>query len=253
MTPTQSALDRLMRALRLTNPPIAIYDTSDVAAFAPTVEAQGRTCCYAYYNQWMKGTTLVIRKCDDVENPRNGCPGAQRSFGLTTKQAPWLASFIADGANAPAGEGLKASAQLAQQCLDGSPRVSLTGNTVLIGPLRLAQWNAVRAVTLFVDADRLAALTALAAYWSSDPELAFAPFSSGCGLMWRELEGQTRPRAVVGCGDVTVRQHLPPEIMSFAVLPAHFAQMLKFPDEAFLNKPRWNSLMEQRARQTPPA
>ena len=119
---------------------------------------------------------------------------------------------------------------------------------MFIGPLQVTHWPAVLSVTFFVDPDRLAAVSALATYWSSDPEFVYAPFSSGCGLMWRELAGQTRPRAIIGGADVSARRHLPRHLLSLSVTPAHFARMLEFPDNCFLTKEWWNGLMDQRQR-----
>jgi hypothetical protein len=94
----------------------------------------------------------------------------------------------------------------------------------------------------------LAALMTLAAYWSSDPDFIHAPFSSGCGLMLRELESQDRERAVIGCTDIAMRKYIPPEIMAFTVSANHLERMMNFPDDAFLNKSWWNDLMDGRER-----
>ncbi len=117
-----------------------------------------------------------------------------------------------------------------------------------MGPLKLEFWDKVKTLTFMVDPDRLSALMTLAAYWSSNPAEIAAPFSSGCGMMWREMVNFERDRAVIGCTDIAMRKHLPPEILCLSVSPARFEQMVNFPDEAFLNREGWNELMNSRQR-----
>ena len=250
MPPTEESIQRLLEKLRLETSPIAVYDAEPGPDFEPWIRATGRTCCFAYYPRWLKGETLVIeRGAGSFTNPKHGCPGGQNAFGLGEGYPPFMANFLTDGAGAPMGEGLKASPRLAQEFLDRASPVTPSGDTVLIGPLRVGHWASVKSVSLFVDPDRLAALMTLAGYWSSDPNLMYAPFSSGCGLLWRELENDG-DRPVIGCTDIAMRRYLPPEILCLTVSPGRFEQMVTFPDDAFLNKEWWNDLMNARRRRS---
>ncbi len=249
MKPSRTSIDRLVSKLRLETPLIAVYDSPPTADFEPMTEASGRTCCFAYYKSWLKGQTVVFRRgSDNFSDPRYGCPGAQIALGLKEEYPPFMAHFLTDGKGAPMGEGLKASPELAQEFLDRARPPKISGDTVLIGPLRPEQWDKVKSVAFLVDPDRLSGLMTLAAYWSSDPELILAPFSSGCGLLWRELDNQERERAVIGCTDIAMRKYIPPEMLCLTVSPEHFEKMLGFPDDAFLNKDWWNDLMDSRAK-----
>lgn len=247
MPPTREKINRLTERLRLETPVIAVYDCAPDGAFEPIVRAKGRACCFAYYKGWMEGKTLLIeRGGGDFQNPQNGCPGAQRAFGFAGEYPPFMAHFLTDGEGAPMGEGLKATPELAQEFLDRAEPPTLSGDTILIGPLRLDRWEHVRSVTFFADPDRISALMTLAAYWSSDPDFIHAPFSSGCGLLLRDLESQERERAVLGCTDIAMRKYLPPEILCLSISPGHFERMVDFPDGAFLDKDWWNELMKSR-------
>lgn len=250
MIPTREAVERLTRALQLTTPIVALFDTAPGADFAPTIEAGGRACCFAYYQRWVAGETVVVRRGDDsFSAPRHGCPGMQRALGFSGVYPPWMANFLTDGANgAPMGEGLKASPELAAEFLTRAKPPRPRGDTMLMGPLRVERWDDVRSVTFFADPDRLSALMTLAAFWSGGDDEIAAPFSSGCGLMWRELQNQDRDRAILGCTDIAMRRYLPPEILSLTVSPARFEQMLGFPDSAFLNREWWAELLRARRR-----
>ena len=90
------------------------------------------------------------------------------------------------------------------------------------------------------------AVMTLAGYWSSDPELITAPFSSGRGLMLRDLENQPERPAIIGCTDMAMRKYVPPEILCLTARPAHFEKMMTVPDGSFLFKTWWNDLMKSR-------
>ena len=247
MPPTQDAIDLLKKKLHLETPIIAVYDCPPDTTFEPVIRATGRACCFAYYKGWMEGKTLVIEHgAGDFANPQSGCPGAQRAFGFERKYPPYMAHFLTDGEGASVGEGLKASAELAQEFLDRAEPPAPTGDTILIGPLRIERWDEVRSATFFADPDRLSALMTLASYWSSDPDFIHAPFSSGCGLMLRELENQKRERAVLGCTDIAMRKYVPPGILCLTVSPGHFERMVNVPDGAFLDREWWNELIRSR-------
>ena len=242
-----------MGALGLRTPIVALYDAAPGKAFEPIESAGGRACCFAYYGRWAKGCTIVVRRPEedsDFARPFNGCRGMLRAFGLSGGYPPWMANFLTDGENAPMGEGLKAEPRLAQEFLDRAKAPEPSGDTVLLGPVRPDQWGAVRSVTFFADPDRLSALTTLAAYWSSAQDEVIAPFSSGCGLMWRDLVNQDRDRALIGGTDIAMRKYLPPEILTLTVSPRRFERMADFPDDAFLNREWWNNLKESTSGRT---
>lgn len=239
----------MMEKLRLKTPIIALYDSEPSDDFAPMVESTGRTCCFAYYKRWMNGETLVIKRGKGgFSDPDRGCYGGQSAFGLGKGYPPFMPNFLTDGKGAPMGEGLKESPQLAKEFLDRAVPPDIKSGSVLIGPLRLRMWERVRSVTFIVDPDRLSALMTLAAYRSSDPEMISAPFSSGCGLLLREMEATGGKRAVIGCTDIAMRKYLPPGMLCLTVSPGMFEVMVGFPDDAFLNKSWWNELMDRRER-----
>jgi hypothetical protein len=249
MAPKQSSVDRLVEKLRLKTPIIALYDSEPSEEFAPMVESSGRTCCFAYFKRWLNGETLVVERGEGgFSDPDKGCYGGQNAFGLGRGYPPYMPNFLTDGKGAPMGEGLKASPDLAREFLDRAEQPLIESDSVLIGPIRLSMWERVKSVTFLVDPDRLSALMTLAAYWTSDPEKIFAPFSSGCGLLLREVEMTDGKRAVIGCTDIAMRKYLPPEMLCLTVSPGMFEKMIEFPDDAFLNKSWWNDLMKQRER-----
>jgi hypothetical protein len=242
--PTAEAVGRLREKLRLTTPLVAVYDARPSELFAPLVEASGTTCCFAHYQRWLDGETLVLNKGGP------GCQGAYRAFGLEKQYPSHMAHFLTDGVGAPKGEGLRATPELAQAFLDAARPPDPSAGAVLVGPLRPEQWPAVRSVTFLVDPDRLSAVMTLAGYWSAHDMVA-APFGSGCSFLWRALDDGADERAVIGATDIAMRRFLPPDIMTLTVRPGHFARMLAVPHGSFLDRSWWNDLLDFRARRHP--
>jgi hypothetical protein len=239
--PTPAAVERLMKKLRLKTPLLAVYDAAASDAFAPCFEPEGDECCFAYYDRWMAGETLALKKGG------GGCKGAHRALGIEQSAPPFMAHLLTDGVGAPKGEGLRATPAIAQAYLDRSKPPVPEAGSVLVGPLRLEQWDRVRSVTFLVDPDRLAALTTLAGYWSAENVVA-APFGSACSFFWKSFNEIEGAQAVIGGTDVAMRQYLPTAIMTLTVAPAHFAKMVGVGDDSFLDRDWWNHLMEVRDR-----
>ncbi len=239
--PSDPAIERLRKHLRLTTPLIALYDTVPSPAFEPLVEPKNTDCCFSYFGRWVNGETLVVKKGGP------GCPGGHRGLGLENTSPPFMAHFLTDGVGAPSGEGLKATPEIAQALIDSARPARNRSGHVLIGPLRVDQWDLVRSVTFFVSPDVLSAVVTLAGYWSSDRDVLVAPFGSGCSSLLRALgEYEDDDPAVLGGLDIAMRKHLPDEMLTLSVSPARFAKMLTFDEANFLNKPWWNDLMRLR-------
>jgi hypothetical protein len=237
---TPEAIERLCLHLRLSAPIVALYDAPPGPQFDPIVEPDETTCCFAYYERWVAGETLLLKRGGP------GCPGGHRAFGLEKTTPPFMAHFLTDGVGAPTGQGLKATPEIGRALLDQARPVDVEGDLVLVGPLRANQWDAVRSVTFFVDADRMSAVTTLAGYWSTKKDVVVAPFASGCASLLRALGEYDEDRAVLGGLDVAMRRHLPEGLMTLTVSPARFAKMLTFPEASFLFRPWWEELMRQR-------
>lgn len=240
--PTQEAIDGLMWKLRLKTPLIAVYDTAASDAFAPMAEAEPETCCFAFYDRWLAGETLVLRRGG------GGCKGAFRALGLDKGgDDRVLAHMLTDGLGAPKAEGLKATPELALAHIQSGEAPTPAQDTVLVGPFRPSQWDDVRSITFLVDPDRLAAVMTLAGYWSAD-DVVSAPFGSGCSFLWKAFGEGKRPLAVIGGTDVAMRRFLPTAILTLTVPPEHFAKMLTAPEDSFLDRDWWNDLMDTRER-----
>jgi hypothetical protein len=210
----------ILEKLNIREPVIGLYDAPDPAAFAPLVEPGGpRECVFASYPRWREGKTLHITA------EKHGC-GAPQLLDVQTRSREDMIAFLCDK------EGLRASPDLMGEWLDGGAAFRPRHGHVLIGPLKADQYEYLRSLTFYVNADQLAVLVTGASYYShrDDPPVT-APFSSGCGQLAAVIDDLDAPRAVIGATDQAMRQHLEPGLLAFTVTRPMFELLCRWADD----------------------
>ncbi len=231
----------LLEKLGITSPLVGVYDAPDAAPFAPVVTvAKGEgTCIFAFYDRWMKGTTLRLTA------ESYGCGGAGSClFGIATRSPEDMISFLVDQ------EGLKRSRELMGRWIERRTLYRPAHGNIFIGPLRPAQYGFLKTVTFFVDPDQLAALLLGANYDCSpdDPPPVVVPFGSGCSQLLPLFADTSVPQAIVGATDIAMRQWLPPDVMAFTATRAMFERLCRLDERSFLHKPFLKRLHAARTR-----
>jgi hypothetical protein len=213
----------ILEKLAITEPLIGFYDAPDPTPFAPLIEpADEHECIFASYPRWREGATLHITET------KHGC-GAPHVLGLQTRSQDEMVRFLVEE------EGLRASPELMRQWLEAAPGYQPRHQHVLIGPLHADQYDYLRSVTFYVNADQLAVLVTGSSYYSrpEDPPVV-APFSSGCGQLasvFGDVANFDLPRAVIGATDQAMRKQLPPAILAFTVTKPMFEQLCRWADD----------------------
>jgi hypothetical protein len=210
----------ILETLSITEPLVGLYDAPDPGPFAPLVEPDDEEeCVFASYASWREGKTLHMTK------QQHGC-GAGHLLGLEVWSREEAIDFLVDE------EGLRASRGLMDQWLDAAPGYEPCHEHVLIGPLRADQYEYLRSITFYVNADQLAVLVTGSSYYSrpDDPPVT-APFSSGCGQLAAALGDLEAPRAVIGATDQAMRQYLAPGLLAFTVTKPMFELLCRWADD----------------------
>jgi hypothetical protein len=210
----------ILETLSITEPLIGLYDAPDPAPFAPLVEpADEEECVFASYERWQEGKTLHITR------EKHGC-GAGHLLGVEPWSREEAIEFLVDE------EGLRASRELMDQWLDVTPSYEPRQEHVLIGPLHADQYDYLRSITFYVNADQLAVLVTGTSYYSGpdDPPVT-APFSSGCGQLASAIGDLQAPRAVIGATDQAMRQYLAPGLLAFTVTKPMFELLCRWADD----------------------
>lgn len=210
----------IVEILSIGEPLIGLYDAPDPAPFAPLVEpAAGRECVFASYARWREGKTLHLTK------EKHGC-GAPHLLGVRGRSREAMVKFLVDE------EGLRASHELMDLWLDAAPGYRPRHEHILIGPLKAAQYDFLRSVTFYVNADQLAVLVTGSSYYSrpEDPPVV-APFSSGCGQLASVFGDFDVPQAIIGATDQAMRKHLEPGLLAFTVTKPMFELLCRWADD----------------------
>jgi hypothetical protein len=226
----------LFKRIDLSIPLVGFYDAPDPLRFEPLAIPSPGDCVFSFYEQWKKGITLHITK------DHYGCGGAGRWMcGVKTRSRKEFIKFLADD------EGLKASHELMERWIDAGRTYRSNHPDIFIGPLKEDQWEYARSITFFVNPDQLSALMIGAQYNSApeDPPPVIAPFGSGCMLLL-PFEDLTIPQASIGSTDLAMRQHFPPDILTFTVTNPMFKQLCDLDERSFLYKPFLKRLRKSR-------
>jgi hypothetical protein len=210
----------ILATLSIDEPLIGLYHAPDATPFAPLVEpAAVRECVFASYPHWREGKTLHITK------EKHGC-GAPQLLGLQSRSREQMVKFLVDE------EGLRASHELMELWLDAAPGHEPRHAHVLIGPLKADQYDYLRSVTFYVNADQLAVLVTGSSYYRRpDEPPVLAPFSSGCGQLASVFADLEAPQAVIGATDQAMRKHLAPGLLAFTVTKPMFELLCRWADD----------------------
>jgi len=228
--------ERLKKRLDIETPLIGFYDAPDPAIFAPLISPQERQCVYSFYRCWLRGETLHLTK------DRSGCGGAGHwMWGVQLRSRKEFLEFLADD------EGLKASQALMGKWIDATKPYKAKHPHLFLGPIKEEAWPCAKSITFLVNPDQLSALAIGAQYYSApeDPPPVIAPFGSGCSqfLPFKDL---SIAQASIGATDIAMRQHLPPDVLSFTVTRRMFKQLCELDERSFLYKPFLERLKQSR-------
>ena len=210
----------ILQTLSIKEPVIGLYDAPDPAPYVPLAKpGKPRECVFASYEHWRRGETLHLTP------EQHGC-GAPHLLGLQTRSREAMVKFLVDE------EGLRASHELMDQWLDSAPGYHPVHGHVLIGPLHPDQYDYLRSVTFYVNADQLGVLVTGASYYSRPADAPVtAPFSSGCGQLASVFADLDAPQAVIGATDQAMRQHLAPGLLAFTVTKPMFELICRWADD----------------------
>jgi len=196
----------ILEQLSITEPLIGFYDAPDPAPFAPLVTPSSRQCIFASLKKWRQGKTLHLTR------EKHGCGGGTL-FGEREGNREALVQFLQEE------EGLRASRELMELWLDSSPSYRPVHDHLLIGPLQPDQYDYLRTVTFYVNADQLAVLCMGASYYSRPDDIppVLAPFGSGCMQLTALFDDIDAPQAIIGATDHSIRRFLEPWMIAFTV------------------------------------
>jgi hypothetical protein len=230
--------NNLLNIAGITIPLIGYYDTPDINPFKPFTKP--KDCIFSCYENWLKGESIVLSE-DNVGSI--SCPGAGYwSCGVESVPRTEVAYYLGEI------EGLKSSADKMAQWLKTQPVYKKEHAYIVIGPLHNDQYEYLKTVTFFVNADQLSFLITGAEYHNAAAEHhpVTAAYGTGCRQLSLLVEEAGVPKALIGATDIAMRKYLPSDILAFTVNKTMFEQLCQLGENSFLYKNFWNGLRESR-------
>ncbi len=230
--------------------PIAFYYT-DEEGRAELVKPNtvARRCVIPAFSLVRKGGAL----CFDAESI--GCSGGQQCLGFRETAEPDDNYLLSSGIPGKVeGERYLKTPEIAAEWLKLMPSFKAPARFIVF-----KRWDSLNesdepdVVIFFACPDVLSGLLALANFDETEPNIAFSPYTSGCGsiVLYPFLEKDAvRPRAVIGLFDISARRHIPENTLSFAVSMRKFEQMVRNMEESFLTTNSWKAV-QRRIQGTP--
>ncbi len=182
-----------------------------------------------------------------------GCRGAGYHLGFLEELGPHFRYFLSCGLPGEVeGEGYKKTPELVDALMrDHFQHLPAPKDYCVFKPVsRLAPGDEPEVAIFFVNPDQLAALVVLANYDLPGNDGVVAPFGSGCDglVLFPRLEARGRKRGVIGLTDVTVREMVPSDVLSFALPFARALQLEENVPGSFLERKVWRRLRARLAR-----
>ncbi len=218
----------LLNVLEISNPLIGFYDTPKKSLFEPfTIPKQ---CIFSCYQDWMQGKSTCLSE-PNVKSIE--CSGAGYwNCNISSVPKEHVAHFLA------VEEGLKASQDLMCQWLSSQPPYKKEHEYIVIGPLRMEQYEYINTITFYVNPDQLSLLITGAEYHNAAPvsHLVTAAFGTGCGQLAAIFDNFNTPKAAIGGTDIAMRPYLPRNTLAFTVTRPMFEILCQLDEKSFLHK-----------------
>ncbi|MHB0867648.1 MAG: DUF169 domain-containing protein [Thermoleophilia bacterium] len=239
-TQVNSAAQELGEHLDFVLSPTALYfaATTPVSAVVPRDHAW--TCVFALMKQIQSGTPAAF----SAANP--GCVGAASYLGFNTVPVVPAALFLSHK------ERLKKDAGLAAAFYNSvEPARARDEHLVLSRLDEIPDDGKVEVVNLWLNAQSISAMHALANYDRPTNDNVIMPFASGCQSIWTIPYKEKRkefPKAVVGSLDPTVRKFLPGDVISFSAPANRFITMCANIEGSFMAKAKNGARLSSKQR-----
>jgi uncharacterized protein (DUF169 family) len=244
---------RLAEALALKHAPVAVLLSNDKPANA-TQFKQGRMGCVAAML-----LTAAKGRVGVFDRKTFGCPGGGvgLGFGNCYEGFP-IERLLSTGGKAVLaggqtydmheGERFHASPEVTKRWVQALPFHEVPTEYIVCKPLdQAAQNEQVSLVLMFVNPDQLSALVTLAGFRTGAIHTAVSPWGAACQSIlyaWSEAQKDS-PCGVIGFFDISQRNKVDREMLSFTVPHRKFLEMEADVDDSFLRTEPWRKLRDR--------
>ena len=233
---------KMAEAIKLKDSPVAILLTDQKPERAVQFKAGPAAgtqigCVISMLKAASKGRIAVF------DENTCGCTGGTVGLGFKKHELGYIEYFLSSGKEDEIeGEYRKKTPELVREYMRNLPDIHLPARYVVMKPLEKVtdeETDKVEVVVFLVNSDQLSALATLANFDRPTNDNVVTFFGSGCSSIMSQVLEQAaseQQKAVIGLTDITARQYLDKDTLSFSVPYKRFIEMEDNVDKSFLKK-----------------
>lgn len=241
---------QLAEALALEHAPVAILLTDTLPEVATQVKEGSQGCVAAMLRAAAKGRTVAF------DRQTGCCPGGEEGIGFGNAYEGFpIERLLSTGGKARVkggwewdmgeGERFFQSPELTERWVRDLPFREVPTEYIVCKPLaEVCEGEEVSLVFLLVNPDQLSALVTLAGFAHGARDLTISPWGAACQSLlyaWEQAE-QEPPRGVMGFFDISQRERIGREYLSYTMAYRQFQEMEAHVEDSFLRTHVWEKL-----------
>ena len=246
---------KLFKKLKLSLEPVAIYYTDELPENSSQMRDGNKTCVGASMVAAAKGKSLFFSR-----DTYAGCPGGAIGLGFSNthdKKFP-LECLLSTGDEAlaqtgktspfPMGKGERffESPEIAKLWQETIKKIeTVPYQYMIMKPFSEASEDKPPAMVLvFANPDQISALVCMSGYYRGNVLSVASPFGAACqSIIYANIEGKKEyPQAILGFFDISQRNSLPKDQLSYTMPYSFYAEMEKSVEKSCLTTDSWEKL-----------
>lgn len=244
---------RIAEALGLEQSPVAVLLTDSKPDHATQFEEGRRGCVAAMLGAAAKGRTAVF------DRKTYGCPGGGTGLGfgncyvgvpVDRLLSTGGKAELPNGRTIDMGEGehFFESPEVVSRWMSALPYHEVPTKFIVCKPLdQVTEGEEISLVLMFVNPDQLSALVTLSGFRCGTINATVSPWGAACqSILFAYAEAESEnPRGVIGFFDISQRNRVAKEHLTFTMPVSMFKEMEASVDDSFLSMTTWKKLRER--------
>lgn len=224
--------------------PVGMFFSEKLPANSLHFKEKGMACVIPLIFKSAKGQVVAFN------NNTTGRPCASFYLGYSEWIFPGIEKFLSNEAvHGREPERFLKNPKLAKDFVASYIPTEKRSNTIVFKPIEQFVGNETpKIVIFFANADQLSALVFLVTFGAPNEERIVTQFASACMSIFTvplRYANQGKKKAVWGLHDISVRKHLPKDLMSMAMPYELFMEVYANMSDSFIRTENWEKLKDR--------